>query len=946
MADEKKGVETNLESDLKDEFDEVFGLDKEKKKAREKLKEIDEEEKEKMSKKNTQPNKKKAKKEKEKEPKEEKKQEEEREKPAEKKKETEKKEEKNKKEKKQEGKEEKKEKSGMTEEKKGEKKEKREKKPEKKEKQESPRVEVVEPLADRDVNPKLSFLEANEKSVLIGRKKSVFKKYGLEAALHIGRVAEQSFLEKNVFLDSLNPHVVFVCGARGSGKSYALGVIAEELSRKNENVGVVVIDPVGVFWSMRFPNREKGEREALGKWGLEPKGLDNLMVFIPKGKEKETPKGTYDATFSIRPSLLNSSDWCLTFGIDRFSPTGLLLEQALEKVENGFLTVEEEKIRGKGKEYSIDDIVFCLENDSELNSRERGYKPDSIRALVSRFEAAKSWGVFDSTGTPLTELSRERQLSIIDTSFLDDNVTALIIGILARRILAARKISTRKEAAQKFEMEDDELLEFEIPPTWLFIDEAHTLIPSGNVKTPATKGLIEYVKQGRRPGCSLVFATQQPSAIDTKVLSQLDVIMAHKLIFNDDIKAVYKRTPTIIPHKFKANRLIKTLPVGSALTGDRREESSRAFVLKFRPRLSQHEGREAETIEVKKKLDNSSVKRLLSGMYWNRLRRDGSFKVKELKRILNSMNKKYDASVSLEEVVSELKEKGAITDENTGTIMVSPVEETAQQETQTIQKVEEERVEKAQEEAPREEEISLRAFPLRISKQKAKKIIKKKKLNKFFGLVKKGHLSEMRLKHIPVYRIQFNYFNEKNAFREGIMFINSFTGEFLHFKGKEFAESRGLSDLYDLTEEEIKVLNLLSTPKTLNQLKKRVYFDEKKIMKLLKKLGKKGLVKRFKKKDSYFFELKKETDLPASPLHPLHSSLQKIPVVETDVLAKEPERYSKKEASELLRKIWKKLVVKNIDEIYWPVFEGLVKKEEGKRKRVLVDAVTGKVIAP
>ena len=150
------------------------------------------------------------------------------------------------------------------------------------------------------------------------------------------------------------------------------------------------------------------------------------------------------------------------------------------------------------------------------------------------------------------EISKEGQLTVIDTSFLDDNVTALVIGILARRLLAARKLSTRKEAAKKFQEEEGvDVLETDIPPTWLFIDEAHTLIPSGNVKTPATHALVEYVKQGRRPGCSLVFATQQPSAIDTKVLSQLDIMVTHKLVFDDDIKAIYKRSPTIVPFKYK-----------------------------------------------------------------------------------------------------------------------------------------------------------------------------------------------------------------------------------------------------------------------------------------------------------------------------------------------------------------------------------------------------------
>ena len=45
--------------------------------------------------------------------------------------------------------------------------------------------------------------------------------------------------------------------------SYMLGVLAEELAIKNKNVGQIVIDPIGVFWSMRYPNKEKREMDLL-----------------------------------------------------------------------------------------------------------------------------------------------------------------------------------------------------------------------------------------------------------------------------------------------------------------------------------------------------------------------------------------------------------------------------------------------------------------------------------------------------------------------------------------------------------------------------------------------------------------------------------------------------------------------------------------------------------
>jgi len=819
---------------------------------------------------------------------------------------------------------------------------------EKSERELEEKIFVSEPTLE--ILPKLSFLEDKDGNVFIGRSKSTYDSYGSEAGLFIGRVNEENYEKKNVLMDSLGPHVVFVCGARGSGKSYVLGVIAEEIALKNKNVGVIVVDPVGVFWSMRYPNRERRELEALKNWGLEPRGLENIVVFIPKGMEKQTPQGTYDATFSVKPSMLTVQDWCLTFGLERFSPTGLLLEKALEKVEKGYVTVDKEHIKGT-KDYSIDDIIFCLENDAELNSRERGYKVDSIRALTSRFEAAKSWGIFDMHGTPLTELSREGQLTIIDTSFLDDNVTALVIGILARRILAARKIVTRREAAKRFEA-GEEMLELEIPPTWLIIDEAHTLIPSGNVKTAASEALIEYVKQGRRPGCSLVFATQQPSAIDIRVLSQLDIIIVHKLVFNDDIKAVYKRTPAIIPHRYKAGAFIRTLPVGVALVGDRREETSRAFIMQIRPRMSQHEGREIETIETKVVLSDPQVLALVSSLYWARLKRDNKVGLVEIRRTLNSLNAKYSSHVEEKALLAELEKKGAIIDEKQGVVLledktIAAPKKTIEKQAEQVQEAPSAEIAAPSLKKPIEPELAsveLISFPVKYAREKAEAKIRKK-LGKLFGLIGGSErLIETNLKYVPVYKVEFNYFNQQNTFRQGFLFVNSVSGEFLHFT-KRFVESQGLKELYSLESEEILVLNFLTQPLTASELSKKVYLDENRVKKILKKLCDKELVKIIEKNGIVMYQLNKRFDLPRSPLHPMHQSLQNIPLVTAEVLMKEKERYSKNDVRDLLQRIWKKLVVTSIKDIYWPIYEGIVENTKtGKRRKICIDAITGEEI--
>ncbi len=814
-------------------------------------------------------------------------------------------------------------------------------------------IVAVKKPKEPKIKPELSFLNGkNENESFIGRKKSVFEQFGNEAGLFIGEVNEEEFPKNKVLLDSLNPHVVFVCGARGSGKSYAMGVIAEELALKNKNVGVIVIDPVGVFWSMRFPNREKKEVEALGEWGLSPKGLNNLYVFIPKGAKSHTPLGTYDDTFSLKPSLLTAHDWCLTFGIDRFSPTGLLLEKALYKVRHGYKNVDGKRIEGKGNNYSLDDICRCLSTDAELNSRETGYKGDSIRALISRFEASKSWGILDNEGTPLNQLSKEGQLTIIDTSFLDDVVTALVIGILARRILSARKISTRKEAASRLETATaEDIAEIEIPPTWLFIDEAHTLIPGGNMKTPATDALVEYVKQGRRPGCSIVFATQQPSAIDIKILSQLDIVLCHKLVFNDDVKAVFKRMPSIIPHAFKSSNFIKTIPVGSCLVGDRREETSRAFLMRVRPRMSQHEGREAETVQVKRKLSNAKVLELLVRLHWGRLKRMSFVLLKDIKREVESFNSKYSSTITVDEVIEELKKRGAILDEKHKKFILPEKRPVEKAEEKGIEEpLEEEKPEKIEQKKAVEEfeppELLL-SFPVRIKEKQARKALMKNVRGRIFGFIGgKESLKEIRLANIPVFKVHFNYFTHGNSFRQGVLFINSLSGEFIQFYKNAFVESTGLRDFYNLSRDEIILLNHLKKKKSYSELQKLVPFSESKMKRVIGYLIEKDILLKEKKKGVEFFSLKKKFDLPSSPLHPLLSSLENLPVTESDVLMRVKENYSRKDVSELLKRIWPKLVVKKIEEIYWPAYEGTLEDESGSTRVVLIDAVNGKTIIP
>ncbi len=835
------------------------------------------------------------------------------------------------------------------------------------------------------IKPKLGFLEHAESGhAYIGRKKSILTKYGEEAGLFVGRVSEEDLHHKPVYLDGLNPHVVFVCGARGSGKSYVLGVVAEELAIKNKNVGIVVVDPIGVFWSMKHPNKDEKELEMLADWEIMPRGLDNIKVFIPVGMKSSVPKSTFDATFSIQPSLLTAEDWCLTFGMDRFSPVGLLLDKVLEKVRKGFTTVDEENpknIRGKENTYSLDDLIYCLDNDNEINGGSKGYKPESIRALVSRFDAAKSWGIFDESGTPLSLLSRAGQMTILDTSFLDDTVGALVIGIIARRLLSARKLSTRREAAGKFDDNSgEELVEINVPPTWLFIDEAHTLIPGGNQKTPASNAIVEYVKQGRRPGLSLVFATQQPSAIDSKVLSQLDVIMAHKLVFDDDVKAIQKRTPTIIPGMYKKPNFIKTLPVGTALTGDRQETTTRAFVMNIRPRMSQHEGRDAETVKVEHNLNDDQVQKLAINIVKSKLEKDPIIKITLMEQILETLNATYNKNVTIEQLLALLDKEGIDYDENN--IYAKDVlkeienekliEEKKKMQIENQKKSEENNKESIEESSINEviesetgeeilddtktnknkttddefeSSIELTALKASIEEHDARIALANLRLKKRFGLFgEEEFLDRLSLKYGVLYKVKYNYFSQKDAFQIGEAYINSLTCEFIHDKNGKLVESNGLFILKDLNEAEIQLVKLLDDKHDLKSLSEKMQMEQGNIKRILDNLSKKDLIITTRTKDDFYFSLKKELDLPPSPLHGILSSIGRRPIIEVESIGMLQPNFSDKDAAEIVKKLWHNITIREISQLFLPIWEGVLKKKTGEERIVMIDAINGKQI--
>ena len=325
--------------------------------------------------------------------------------------------------------------------------------------------------------------------------------------------------EEFVYLDDSRSRSVLVCGKRGSGKSYTLGVIIEELLDTG-NTLVIVVDPMGIYYPMAQSNQE--QERLLWDWGLSVKGMPILLLVpgIPEtlygGREVVEvmeSRGVRFRQFRINPADLSPDAWCELFDLSIADVMGIALFRAVQH------------LRRRHKEhFFIPDIIDAVEADGLVQDRTR-------QALLNRLEMAQDWDIFSTRHQELWEVFDQQAVNIVDLSTLDPGPRGrrnLVVDVLARDIFKRRTIARRKEELG---------LVSELPRVWVLIDEAHQFVPSGKA-TLAKEALIRWAKEGRQPGLSLVVASQQPSAIDSEVITQCDVIIAQKLTNRADIQAI------------------------------------------------------------------------------------------------------------------------------------------------------------------------------------------------------------------------------------------------------------------------------------------------------------------------------------------------------------------------------------------------------------------------
>lgn len=423
--------------------------------------------------------------------------------------------------------------------------------------------------------------------IIIGRGEDQLKELGNKGLIFLGKqyikMGQFSSLSNKIMLDVNTSHTILVCGKKGSGKSYALSVLAEEMSNLpediNKNLAILIMDTMGIFWSMKYPNTK--QEDELRVWGMNPRGL-NVKVYTPLGKFKEYKDNGIptDFSFSIKPNELNANDWCNVFNLSLTNSIGVLIERITSNLTGN---------------YDLDEIITRIQKDKKSNQEIKN-------AAENRFQAAKSWGIFSKNANDIKDVIKGGQVSILDTSCYDDfNVKSLVTGILSKKLFQERVSERKKEEMSRIESGNNlfskEKQDF--PMIWMLLDEAHELLPKEG-KTPATDALIQILREGRQPGISLVMATQQPGEIHKDVITQSDIVISFRITSKVDIEALNAMMQTYLTSDILT--YLNSLPdiKGAGIILD--DNSERIYPFKTRPKLSWHGGDAPSAIKIKKKI--------------------------------------------------------------------------------------------------------------------------------------------------------------------------------------------------------------------------------------------------------------------------------------------------------------------------------------------------------
>lgn len=315
----------------------------------------------------------------------------------------------------------------------------------------------------------------------------------------IGTLATRESIKVYVSINEMISKHVAVLAMTGSGKSYTVGVLIEELLKKKGSV--VVFDPHGEYKNIKMD------------------GVTTTVYKIRDIRDSAKEEDAKEEKIKISVPSLTATDFSNLIP-DLTDPQRDLLDEVLDSISKIYEKYDLEIIGNiLSRLYNTKTKKDETELPQEVAEIAKKVSLSTIGALMRRIKRLEKINIFFSEGTRIEDIAKKRNLTVIDISDVDERVSEIIVTATCREIFEARKRNS----------------ESKIPPTFLIIEEAHNFAPKNVDRViPSLMILRKIAREGRKFGVGLCIVSQRPNKLDSDILSQCNTQIIMKIVNPSD----------------------------------------------------------------------------------------------------------------------------------------------------------------------------------------------------------------------------------------------------------------------------------------------------------------------------------------------------------------------------------------------------------------------------
>lgn len=318
------------------------------------------------------------------------------------------------------------------------------------------------------------------------------------------------------------PHIG-VFGGSGSGKSFGLRVLLEEIMV--QNIPTIVLDP---HYEMDFGQLadyiEDKSQDFKEKFKCLQVGTHVGVKF--EDLSAGDLKNLLDAASNLTDSMNNVVD-ILFKRRDSYQSFFNRMQMLTEAQEEGSPERIQNKIDGAS---SSDEEKAWKERKELYTSYDKTCPYNSVKGIIWRLQRLSNEGVFSKDIREIEDGLQNGKLIVIQgsTRILQVFSTYLLNNLYHKR-REYKDALYKKTSAEYF------------PPFIIVTDEAHNFAPKG-YDSPSKSILKEISQEGRKYGVFLILATQRPTLLDETITAQLNTKFIFRTVRASDIQTIKEET--------------------------------------------------------------------------------------------------------------------------------------------------------------------------------------------------------------------------------------------------------------------------------------------------------------------------------------------------------------------------------------------------------------------